>query len=98
MKDEDVKELYRTFHAPVVAFDCGKKCAEKNGGVPICCDDSIAIPVLYTAELTYLKKKTDLWRNFRGRDEHEREMASELPKEQRFARCKGHTACERENR
>ena len=25
-----VKELYRTFHAPVVAFDCGKKCAEGN--------------------------------------------------------------------
>ena len=38
MKEKDVKELYRTFHAPVVTFDCGKKCADQNNGVPICCD------------------------------------------------------------
>jgi len=96
--EHDVKEIYRTFHQPVVEFDCGKKCAEINDGVPICCDDSHAIPVLYRSELVYLKKKTDLWRGFRGYNDHERNMASELPHDQRFARCKGHTLCERENR
>ena len=96
--EKDVQEIYRTFHAPVVTFDCGQKCADQNGGVPICCDDSHAIPVLYTPELTYLRKKTDLWRGFRSRDDHERSMARDLPPEQRFARCKGHTLCERENR
>jgi hypothetical protein len=98
LDQNDVKEIYRRFHAPVVEFDCGAKCAEINHGVPICCDDTHAIPVLYTSELMYLRKKTDLWRAFRGHDAHERQMASELPPEQRFARCKGHTLCERENR
>jgi hypothetical protein len=98
IEESDVREIYRTFNAPVVEFDCGQKCAHLNHGIPICCDDSHAIPVLYTGELVYLKKKTDLWKNFRARDEHEREMASELPKEQRFARCKGVQFCERENR
>jgi hypothetical protein len=98
ISQQDVKEIYRTLHQPVVEFDCGKKCAEINNGVPICCDDSHAIPVLYTSELIYLRKKTDLWRNFRAYDQHERTMASELPDDQRFARCKGHLECERENR
>ncbi len=96
--EQDVKEIYRAFHQPVVEFDCGAKCAEINHGVPICCDDSHAIPVLYSSELVYLRKKTDLWRGFRARNEHERNMARELPDDQRFARCKGHLACERENR
>jgi hypothetical protein len=96
--ENDVKELYRRLHAPVVEFDCGQKCAEINGGIPICCDDAHAIPVLYRSEITYLKKKTDLWRGFRPYNDHERNMARELPDDQRFARCKGHTLCERENR
>ncbi len=90
--------MFRALHKPVVEFDCGAKCAEINGGVPICCDDSHAIPVLYASELMYLRKKTDLWRAFRANDEHERTMARELPPDQRFARCKGHELCERENR
>ena len=98
ISQEDVKEIFRALHKPVVEFDCGAKCAEINHGVPICCDDSIAIPVLYTAEMMYLRKKTDLWRQFRAHDEHERTMARELPSDQRFARCKGHLQCERENR
>jgi hypothetical protein len=96
--EQDVKEIYRTFHAPVVTFDCGAKCAEINGGIPICCDDSHAIPVLYRSELVYLRKRTKLWRGFRPANGHESEMANELPPEQRFARCKGAHACERENR
>jgi hypothetical protein len=98
IEQEDVKRIYRAFHQPVVEFDCGRKCAEINGGVPICCDDSHAIPVLYRSEMMYLRKKTDLWRSFRAYDAHEREMASELPGDQCFARCKGHEHCERENR
>ena len=98
ISQEDVKAMFRALHQPIVEFDCGKKCAEINHGVPICCDDSIAIPVLYTAEMMYLRKKTDLWRQFRAYDEHERTMARELPDDARFARCKGHTLCERENR
>ncbi len=96
--EKAVRELHRTFKSPVVAFDCGRKCADLNGGVPICCDDTHLIPVLYTAELTYLRKKTDLWRGFRGRTEYERGMAADMPPTQRLARCKGHEFCERENR
>jgi hypothetical protein len=98
LDETDVKEIYRAFHAPVVTFDCGQKCAHMNGGIPFCCDDSVAIPVLYKPEITYLKKKTELWRRFKPYDDHERQMASELPPEQRFSRCKGVQFCERENR
>ncbi len=98
LDERDVARMYSVFSSPVVAFDCGERCAASNGGKPFCCDDSHAIPVLYKPEVVHLKRRTEMWRAFRPKDDEERQLAADLPEEQRFARCKGHTLCERENR
>lgn len=90
-------ELLATLQAPVTAFDCGTLCAPGNGGVPVCCHAPSVLPVLYKAELALLQKRSDLWRRHvpTGVDAGLRARARSCDV---FAVCKGHTACERDNR
>ncbi len=95
---DDVQEVFDLFDAPVVAFDCGERCAVENEGVPVCCDDDHAIPVLYDAEYRLIRERSELWRPFRARDAADRRLRDTLHPGTRFARCLGHERCERDNR
>jgi hypothetical protein len=93
----DIEELLRLLQAPVTSFDCGTLCSPGNGGVPVCCNATQVLPVLYTAELAVLQKRSDLWRKYvpRGTDAPLRGLSRPCDV---FAVCKGHTHCERHNR
>ena len=98
LNGQDIQDIYDAFQAPVVAMDCGQRCSVHNGGRPFCCDDSHAIPVLYDVEFQMLRQRTDLWRGFRARNDHEASLRESLMDDSRFARCKGPSKCERDNR
>lgn len=76
-------------------LDCGELCAPENDGVPFCCDCDWLIPVMYENEYAYLKKKTNLWRRFRPRTQHEKNIIEQTDDSTVFGDCLGHEECDR---
>ena len=99
LQPEDFEVLYAGFVSPPARFDCGKKCAPFNEGVPFCCDSGWVVPVASHEEWEYLESRTRLWHEFRPRTSSELAMVEEVDAEQSvFIECRGFTHCERENR
>ena len=93
-----LEELLATLRAPVTEIDCGTLCAPGNGGVPICCDKERIVPVLYKPEYALLRQRSDLWRPYRPRTEHQRSLGNDMRACDRLCECKGAAHCDRENR
>ena len=99
LRPKDFEALYAGFASPPARFDCGKKCAPFNEGVPFCCDSGWVVPVAYRAEWKFLESRTRLWHEFRPRTSPELAMVEEVDAEQSvFIECRGALHCERENR
>lgn len=99
LRPEDFETLYSGFASPPARFDCGKKCAPFNEGVPFCCDSGWVVPVACHEEWKYLESRTRLWHEFRPRTSSELSMVEEVDAEQSvFLECRGAAHCERENR
>lgn len=93
----NIEKLLKDFDAPVTAFDCGQLCAPANGGVPVCCESSGVIPVLYKNEFELLQTRSDLWQAFKPSCKDERAMVTDHGDYQ-LAVCTKSCASERENR
>lgn len=91
-------EIYAGFEAPVSRFDCGRRCAPHNGGVPVCCSTRHAVPIVYVDEWKHLEQRTDLWHLFRPYHAPTRAMDEELTPDVRLIECKGVQHCQREYR
>ena len=100
----DIRALYDSFDTPVVALDCGKKCAPHNpNGKPFCCDICHAVPSVYTQEWEYLRPNTNLWHPWRGDEcaaspEDPAGLEAETPDTMQLIACLGPTQCQREYR
>jgi hypothetical protein len=97
---KDYAEIYRRFQAPISQrHDCGKKCAPRNGGVPVCCDIEQTIPIVDRPEWQLLKKRSRMWRRFRPvTPSQKREVADLANSESCAVQCRGAAFCERDNR
>ncbi len=99
LRPKDFEALYSGFASPPARFDCGKKCAPFNEGVPFCCDSGWVVPVAHREEWKFLESRTRLWHEFRPRMPSELAMVEEVDEEQSvFIECRGAAHCERENR
>ena len=92
------QRIYDLFQAPVSRYDCGRKCAPLNEGVPVCCDTGHAIPLVDKHEWDLLKSRTDLWRLYRKRDKESLRELADKHRDCRAVECKGFMHCERDNR
>jgi hypothetical protein len=92
------RRIYRAFRAPVSRYDCGRKCAPLNGGVPVCCDTEHALPIVDRHEWRLLDSRSDLWRLYLKRDAETRRERADMHRDCRLIACKGAEHCERENR
>jgi Fe-S-cluster containining protein len=92
------EELLETLRSPITEFDCGTLCAPGNDGVPVCCQASSIVPVMYKAEYELLRRRSELWGPYRPRSDADRELVADARACEIFAECKGHEHCERENR
>ena len=95
---QEIPTLYAGFDVPIAEFDCGKKCAPYNGGVPYCCDTCHAVPAAYPAEWGYLQANTTLWHSWEpvesnGKDQLQREAGDLI-----LIECLGHQHCQRDFR
>ena len=99
-KPQHYAEIFRRFQAPISKiYDCGKKCAPLNGGEPVCCDSSHAIPIVEHSEYKLLKSRTDMWHKFKPKDAAERNEIADLKgSDCRAVECNGAAHCERDNR
>lgn len=93
-----LEELLATLTVPVTEIDCGTLCAPTNDGIPICCDKSRIVPVLYRKEYQVLRARSDLWRPFRPQTDQQRELGEDMRSCDRLCECKGVAHCERDNR
>lgn len=98
IKPTDFAAIYEEFRSPLSRFDCGRKCAPLNDGVPVCCDSDSAVPVADVAEWRLLKDRTKLWHLYQPDDAVGRKIKDELPTTCRAIECKGARFCERDNR
>jgi hypothetical protein len=93
-----LEELLATLTVPVTEIDCGTLCAPDNDGIPICCDKSRIVPVLYKTEYRVLRARSDLWRPFRPQTKDQRELGEDMRSCDKLCECKGVAHCERDNR
>ncbi len=105
LEPEDIRTIYNGFDAPIVEFDCGKKCAPHNpSGKPFCCDICQAVPAAYKSEWNYLEHHTNLWHKWRGdecKETTSQEVArlkADTPKSMVLLACLGPSQCQREFR
>jgi hypothetical protein len=96
--EEQVAQLLKTLHVPVTEFDCGTLCAPGNGGVPVCCDKSQIVPVLYKTEYRLLRKRSRLWKPYQAKTAHQRELKEDTRACDKVCECRGVAHCERDNR
>ncbi len=92
------RAIYGFFNAPVVDIDCGQMCKHLNGGSPVCCDTSNAIPIVQKSEWQALKKRTDMWRPYKPDSSAAQEIVDGLHSSCKAIECRGAQFCERDNR
>jgi hypothetical protein len=98
-KPADFARVYEKFQAPISKrYDCGKKCAPYNEGIPVCCDHDRAVPVADKGEWDLLRKRTDLWSIYTPKNKTEQKEFGDLGEGCQAILCKGVKFCERENR
>jgi hypothetical protein len=95
---EDYARVYARFTAPVSRFDCGRRCAPHNEGMPVCCSADHAVPIVDKAEYALLKSRTDLWRDYVPKDAAGRKIVADMHASCEAVECKGVQFCERDNR
>lgn len=97
---KDYAQIYDRLQAPISrVYDCGKKCSPFNGGEPVCCTTTHAIPIVEHSEYRLLKSRTDMWTPFKAKTAGDRAEIADLKGSAcRAVECKGAAHCERDNR
>jgi hypothetical protein len=98
LKEKDFSYLYQVLDIPVTDFDCGSVCAKKNKGVPVCCEVNVVVPVLYSNEFKYVKKRSTLWKHFVADTKHDKRLKDECSYDEVMCTCNGAHSCERKFR
>lgn len=93
----DIFDLYNRFDVPIMALDCGMKCAPYNENcVPFCCDTRHAVPTAYHEEWAYLSQNTDLWHLWHAETPEETvRLQAATPPNQVLIECQGYLHCQR---
>jgi hypothetical protein len=104
LNGENIRALYDSFDSPIMALDCGKKCAPHNpSGKPFCCDICHAVPAAYASEWSYLQANTDLWHAWRGDEcadvadpaKERAHLQADTPENMILLACLGPDRCQR---
>lgn len=108
IRQEEMRNFYANFDAPIAHFDCGEKCTPHNeSGKPFCCDVCHAVPTAYQSEWAYLFDNTDLWYEWKAEqctdtpEEAEaevRRLKKDTPDTMVLMECLGPELCQRDYR
>lgn len=97
--EKELNHYYKLLDEPLTPYDCGKLCAPKYGGEPLCCQLENAVPMLYREEFRYLSKRTKMWSRWKPDNALDKKQKKEDETEILiFCECKGVKHCERKNR
>ena len=92
------RKVFEFFNASVMHADCGEQCAPLNGGTPVCCDTTNAIPIMQVSEWKHLRTRSNMWRSFKAHDAATLKITEELSSTCKAVECRGAANCERDNR
>jgi len=97
---KDYADIYKRLQAPISkVYDCGKKCSPFNGGEPVCCTTTHAIPIVEHSEYQLLKSRSRMWQPYKPQTAADRaEVADLVGSDCRAVACQGARHCERDNR
>jgi hypothetical protein len=95
LTEQKLKQLYRLLSVRMTDFDCGKRCAPQNNGVPYCCDREKVIPVLFKDEYQWHRLQGVFWGKMPVQTKSDRKLVEESCSYNVFAVCPGVQSCRR---
>jgi hypothetical protein len=95
LTEKQIRRFYRLLSTPMTRFNCGRLCAPANGGIPLCCDRSEVIPILFLGEFRWHRARSRFWKRTRPRNRGEKKLMDEATAYTVFAECPGVKDCRR---
>ncbi|MBI4825030.1 MAG: TIGR04282 family arsenosugar biosynthesis glycosyltransferase [Nitrospirae bacterium] len=95
--ERDMKMFQDLLSVNMIDFDCGKLCAPKNNGVPVCCENEFVVPILFHDEYKRHRRNGRFWKRA-PRTEEVKKYIEESEDYYVFASCPGPEKCIREQR
>jgi hypothetical protein len=93
-----LKRFYRLLSVPMIDFDCGKLCAPKNNGIPVCCGNEDVVPVLFHEEYKYHSRNGGFWKRASTDNKEIKKFIDESEDYYVFSECPGPAGCQRSKR
>ena len=96
--EKQLKRFYKLLSVPMIDFDCGKLCAPKNDGIPVCCENEGVVPILFNEEYKFHWNNGKFWKRMPPVTKEIKKFIDEAEDYYIFAKCSGHEGCERSKR
>lgn len=96
--EKKLNRFYRLLSVPMIDFDCGKLCAPKNGGIPLCCENEDVVPILFHEEYKYHSRNGRFWKRMPPINKEIKAFIEESEDYYVFAKCPGPAGCKRSKR
>jgi hypothetical protein len=95
LREKQLKRFYRLLSVRMTDFDCGRKCAPKNDGVPYCCDREQVTPVLFRDEYRWHREQGTFWKKMPIKTKRDKKLVEETCTYNVFSVCPGVESCRR---
>lgn len=98
ISENKLRRFYRLLSIPMIDFDCGKLCAPKNGGIPVCCENEDVVPILFHEEYKYHSRNGRFWKRMPPVNKEIKKFIDESEDYYIFSKCPGPAGCKRSKR
>ncbi len=98
LTEKQLERFYRLLSVRMTEFDCGKFCAPKNDGIPVCCENEYVTPLLFHEEYRWHRQKSKFWKRASLKNKDIRKMVDESASYYVYAFCPGPGDCQRTKR
>jgi hypothetical protein len=98
LTEKQLRRFYRLLSVKMIDFDCGKLCAPKNEGVPLCCENEFVVPILFQEEFRWHRKNSAFWKRMSPKNKTIKKFIEESATYYVFSQCPGPQNCRRTKR
>lgn len=98
LTEKQLRRFYRLLSVKMIDFDCGKLCAPKNEGIPLCCENEYVVPILFHEEFKWHRNNGKFWRRAPSKNRTIKKFIEESASYYVFSRCPGPADCRRTKR
>jgi hypothetical protein len=96
--EKQLERFYRLLSVKMTEFNCGKFCAPKNDGIPVCCENEFVTPLLFQEEYRWHRQKSKFWKRASLKNKDIKKMVDDSASYYVYAFCPGPGECQRTRR